>query len=219
MKRRDQAILAAPFSSALVFAQGSPGFADPIGWAPAWGWRAKHHDDDNDFHRGHHHHLHRYDQPDAVVITQPSAVMQPSHVNVPEADIGSCHGELLGTVVGPGVGAAAGSQIGKRNGQIATVIAGTVTGGLVGGSVGRSMDQADAQCLGQAMEHAQTGQTIAWRDPTQDADYRVTPTRTYQGRDGRYCREFTEAAVIGGQKQQVYGTACRQRDGSWQIQN
>lgn len=213
MTRRDQAVFAALLSSALLVSQIAPALADPPGWAPAWGWRAKHHDDDDDFHRGHHYyHHHRFDQPDTVVVTQPS------HVNVPELDIGSCHGELLGTVVGAGVGAAAGSQIGKGKGQIAAVIAGTVIGGLVGGSVGRSMDQADAQCLGQAMEHAQTGQTIAWRDPAQDADYRVTPTRTYQAQDGRYCREFTEAAVIEGQKQQLYGTACRQSDGSWQIQ-
>ena len=37
--------------------------------------------------------------------------------------------------------------------------------------------------------------------------------------DGGYCREYTRNVVIGGQVQHAYGTACRQEDGTWQIQN
>lgn len=33
-----------------------------------------------------------------------------------------------------------------------------------------------------------------------------------------YCREFTETIVVGGRKEQGYGTACLQADGAWQIQ-
>jgi surface antigen len=47
----------------------------------------------------------------------------------------------------------------------------------------------------------------------------VTPTQTFQTQDGRYCREYTADARIGGRVQQTYGTACRQPDGSWQIVN
>ena len=32
-----------------------------------------------------------------------------------------------------------------------------------------------------------------------------------------YCREYTRAIVIDGQKQEGYGTACLQPDGSWEI--
>ena len=32
------------------------------------------------------------------------------------------------------------------------------------------------------------------------------------------CREFTTTINIGGQQQQGVGTACRQADGSWLIQ-
>jgi len=34
---------------------------------------------------------------------------------------------------------------------------------------------------------------------------------------GRYCREFLQEVVIGGRKEQAYGTACRQPDGSWEV--
>lgn len=37
--------------------------------------------------------------------------------------------------------------------------------------------------------------------------------------DASYCREYTKDVVIGGVKQQSYGTACLQPDGSWQIVN
>jgi surface antigen len=32
-----------------------------------------------------------------------------------------------------------------------------------------------------------------------------------------YCREFQQQAAIGGEIREVYGTACRQPDGSWQV--
>jgi hypothetical protein len=38
----------------------------------------------------------------------------------------------------------------------------------------------------------------------------VTPTV-----NASYCREFNSTAVIGGREVPVYGTMCRQPDGSW----
>lgn len=35
--------------------------------------------------------------------------------------------------------------------------------------------------------------------------------------DEPYCREYTKQAKIGGKMQEVYGTACMQPDGSWEI--
>lgn len=32
-----------------------------------------------------------------------------------------------------------------------------------------------------------------------------------------YCREYTQTVQVGGVRQQGYGTACMQPDGSWQI--
>ncbi|MHB1241431.1 MAG: RT0821/Lpp0805 family surface protein, partial [Gammaproteobacteria bacterium] len=34
--------------------------------------------------------------------------------------------------------------------------------------------------------------------------------------NGRYCREYVTDVDVGGRKQQAYGTACRQPNGSWQ---
>ena len=33
--------------------------------------------------------------------------------------------------------------------------------------------------------------------------------------DSGPCREYTIDAIIGGKTEQIYGTACRQSDGSW----
>lgn len=187
----------------MLGAQIVPAAADPPDWAPAHGWRARHH----------HHEHYEHEDDDRVIVTQPRYIAVPRHGQ------GSCNRELLGTILGGGVGAAAGSQIGRGNGKIAAVIAGTIIGGLVGGSIGRSMDRLDVQCLGQALEHARTGQPVVWRDPDDDADYRVTPTRTFHAANGQYCREYTAVAGIGGREQQTYGTACRQPDGAWQIRN
>jgi len=35
--------------------------------------------------------------------------------------------------------------------------------------------------------------------------------------DNSYCREFTKNIIIDGKKQNAYGTACLQEDGSWKI--
>jgi surface antigen len=44
----------------------------------------------------------------------------------------------------------------------------------------------------------------------------MVPTRTYESAEGP-CREYSLDAEIGGKTEQVYGTACRQPDGSWRI--
>ena len=58
---------------------------------------------------------------------------------------------------------------------------------------------------------------LFWRDPSTGGTYTVTPLRTYPAPEGRYCREYQMDAIIGSRRQQVYGTACRQPDGSWQM--
>ena len=58
---------------------------------------------------------------------------------------------------------------------------------------------------------------VAWQNPDADAQYTVTPVRSYENRAGRYCREYITEAVIGGRTEKVYGTACRQPDGAWEL--
>ncbi len=138
---------------------------------------------------------------------------------VPPFDIGlgGCNRELLGSLLGGAAGGLIGSRIGDGRGQLAATAGGALLGLLVGGSIGRSMDELDQNCIGQALEHAGDGQQIAWDNPQTGAQYQVVPTRTVQGSDGRYCREYTATSVVSGRNQQTYGRACRQPDGSWQI--
>lgn len=130
---------------------------------------------------------------------------------------GTCSREVIGQIIGGGLGAAAGSQIGSGSGRLVAVAAGTIVGVLVGGEVGRAMDRQDALCVDQALENAPDGETIVWNSGRET--YRVTPTETAQLGDGRYCREYRAQSTVDGRETQVYGTACRQPDGSWQIVN
>ena len=144
----------------------------------------------------------------------------PAHgLPAPPIDLsaGTCSREILGQVIGGGLGAAVGSQIGGGNGRLVAVAAGTIIGVLVGGEVGRAMDRQDALCVDQALESAPDGESIVWNSGRQT--YRVTPTQTAQVDDGRYCREYRAQSSVDGRETQVFGTACRQPDGSWQIVN
>ena len=132
-------------------------------------------------------------------------------------DRGLMSSEILGGAVGGALGGYLGSRVGKGSGQLAATAAGALLGALVGSSIGRSMDAADQLCVGKTLEAAPDNQAIAWRNPDANAVYTVTPVRTFEDYSGRYCREYTTEAVVGGRTEQVYGTACRQPDGSWQL--
>lgn len=62
---------------------------------------------------------------------------------------------------------------------------------------------------------APIGETITWSEG--NASGNVTPTREGTSSAGRYCREFQHEVTIGGKREQSYGTACRQSDGSWEV--
>ncbi len=170
----------------------APTAAEPPPWAPAWGYRAK--------HKGKNKHR-----------------LQQAYVPPYDIGLGRCNRDLIVGLLGGAAGGLLGAQIGKGRGQLAAVAAGTLLGFLVGNNVGRSMDEADQTCLTQSLEHAEDGQEIAWNNPDSGARYQVTPTKTIEVAEGRYCREYTTTAVIGGKTQSTYGKACRQPDGSWRL--
>jgi surface antigen len=130
--------------------------------------------------------------------------------------------ESIGTLVGAGLGGLAGSQIGHGSGKLAATGAGVLLGGLLGNQVGRSLDRADRtyaeRTSQQALEYNPSGQSAEWRNPDSGNYGYVTPQRPYQDASGRFCREYQQTIYVGGQAQQGYGTACRQPDGSWQVQ-
>jgi surface antigen len=125
--------------------------------------------------------------------------------------------EVWGSVIGGAAGGLLGSAVGRGAGNTAAIIGGTVLGTLVGGSVGHSMDDLDRLRVAQALENVPSRQALAWQNPDTENRYEVEPLGTFKGQDGRYCREFQAKALIAGESQQIYGTACRQPDGSWEI--
>lgn len=219
------------FALVPMIAFNGPALADPSPWAQAHGYYKRlngydsdddggyaHGDSDSDSdgdHKRKHRNKHRHD-----------GYHDDVHDLLPWLAGGAvggylagnkCNREALGAVLGGVVGGVAGSRVGKGDGREVATIAGALVGALVGQSIGRHMDRTDQYCTGQVLEYATDRQTVGWHNPDAGTRYSVTPMNYYKSRDGRYCREYTSEATIGDQKQQIYGTACRQADGSWQI--
>jgi surface antigen len=125
--------------------------------------------------------------------------------------------QTQGTVVGGVIGGVLGSQVGGGSGKVIATVAGTLIGALVGSHVGGELDELDRYKTGQTLETARTGVSEEWVNPDSGAGYKVTPTRTYESDYGTPCREFIMDSKISGKSEQVYGTACRQNDGSWRM--
>ena len=131
--------------------------------------------------------------------------------------------QTLGTLIGAGLGGLAGSQIGSGTGQLAAIGAGVLLGGLLGSEIGQSLDQADRLYAEQnaqtTLESAPTGQSSSWANPDSGHSGSLTPTQTYLTSAGQHCREYHSTVTIDGRTEDVYGTACREPDGSWRFVN
>ena len=128
--------------------------------------------------------------------------------------------QAVGGLGGAALGGFLGSQFGSGTGQLAFTAAGAVLGGLAGSEIGRSLDENDrreAARANQLAQRAPIGQTIAWNNPDSGNYGSVTPTRDGTTSSGAYCREFQQTVTVGGRAQSGYGTACRQPDGSWEV--
>ncbi len=123
----------------------------------------------------------------------------------------------IGTVTGGVAGGLLGSTVGQGQGRVLAIAAGTLAGAFIGNKVGKSMDDTDRLKMNQALENNNPGQPAYWRNANTGASYRVTPVKNVSVNGNKYCREYRSTADIGGKQQQVYGTACRQPDGSWKI--
>lgn len=143
-----------------------------------------------------------------IVLTSASLV---SCANVTNQDVGTVTGAVAGGLLG--------SQFGKGGGQMLAIGIGTLAGAYIGGAIGRNMDETDRLRMTQAFENNRVGQPAYWQNDRTGARYTVVPTRDVAIDGNDYCREYRTTAVIAGKKQQVYGTACRQPDGSWKVVN
>lgn len=142
--------------------------------------------------------------------------------------LGGCASDTFGpkTTIGGLGGAAAGGLLGAASGgrhRGEKIAAGVIIGGLLGGALGNVLDQRDRELAQRnaqlALETAPTGSSSEWRNPDNGHYGSFTPTRTYQDGSGAYCREYQQTIIVGGERQQGWGTACRQPDGSWRIAN
>lgn len=124
--------------------------------------------------------------------------------------------EQSGALAGAAVGAAVGSTVGRGRGQALAVWLGAVVGATIGSAIGKHMDEQDRLRTSQILETKRSHTRTTWVNPDTQNTYTVTPTRTYTVAEGP-CREFTLDANIGGKTEEVYGTACRQADGSWKV--
>ncbi len=124
--------------------------------------------------------------------------------------------EQAGMVIGAVLGGVLGSNVGKGHGRTAAIIAGTMIGAAIGGNVGKSMDDTDRLKTAHSLETVRTGVPSTWVNPDSGNQYIVTPTRTYDDGPGP-CREYTVEATVAGKHDKLYGTACRQADGSWNV--
>ncbi|MCZ6608955.1 MAG: RT0821/Lpp0805 family surface protein [Alphaproteobacteria bacterium] len=132
-------------------------------------------------------------------------------------DRGTCNRTEVGAVIGGVAGGVLGSRIGKGDDKLAATIIGTIAGAVIGGYVGRSLDRADEACVGQVMEHANTGSKVIWTNPDTRTRYEVTPHSTFRRDDGRYCREYTAGVSLSRGGRTDAGLACRRSDGTWDI--
>jgi surface antigen len=199
-------VLAVPLAAALLMTSAAPLADPPWGrrhddaahggaryaggpppWAPAHGWRRKHAQ----------HNEARYVIPDLGI------------------EFGRCNRDVIGAVIGGAAGGVIGAQIGKVSSRTAGTIGGAIAGVLIGGAIGRSMDEADQACVAQTLEQASARHAVAWSNPV-GGHYRVLPLEGFEDHEGRICRDYRTTATIEGRQQEIYGTACRQPDGSWQ---
>ena len=125
----------------------------------------------------------------------------------------------MGTLAGGVAGGLLGSQFGGGTGQLVAIGVGTLAGAFIGNKLGQSMDEADEMKMNSTFENNSIGQPAYWQNQKTGASYTVTPTQNVTINGNQYCREYRSVAVVAGKRQQVYGTACRQPDGSWQVQN
>lgn len=186
------------------YGRGNSQAGGPPPWAPAHGWRS--HEDGGDYRRA----AQEDERSDARVAVSRG----PATVDV-GIQHGTCNREVIATVVGGVIGGVIGNQVGDaKNRDVATIL-GVVIGGVVGHEVGRSMDKSDQQCTGQALEQATDHQVVRWADKAQRGEYSVTPERTYQTSDGRYCRDYTAEYQGPNGVEREQASACRTEEGAW----
>ena len=127
-------------------------------------------------------------------------------------------GAVVGALTGGAMAYGLGQDSSKK--ELWTVL-GIGLGAMIGQNIGKQLDERDRYLMAQTFEHtmekAPTNSTGQWQNPDTGHGGTITPTNTIVT-NGTPCREFTQVVYIGGNPESAHGTACRQADGSWKIQ-
>lgn len=126
--------------------------------------------------------------------------------------------ESGGMIIGGILGGVLGHEIGSGHGRTIATIVGTMVGTSIGGNVGRSMDETDRLNVSRSLETVRTGVATSWKNPDTGNHYSMVPTSTIE-KGEQPCREYQIDATVGGKAEKIYGTACRNPDGSWKVEN
>jgi len=164
--------------------------ATPPPWAPAHGWRAK----DDPTYAGYS--GRNWDHDYGV-------------------QSGRCDREVVGALLGGIAGGVIGAEAGKDGGRAVAVVIGTVVGAAIGAEIGRRMDKTDRACTGHALELAEPGRSVTWRNPASGITYQLTPSEHQSSIDG--CRKFRLIATGSFGLSEGRATACTDDDGVWKL--
>ncbi len=210
------------------------GFADPPHWAKAKGHRKKHSDSEKHRYDTHHRRKHHDDQDDREDAeegevgywddpgegsTYPAPSFRapwPGYIGdnrLPVFRNGVCIPRPSAADAGAALGQGLASQV--TGGNTASAVLGGILGAALGSQIDGGTRAADEDCTYQVLEGAADRQRIAW-DADAATRYQVTPVRSFN-RNGLACRELVTQRVQGGRIRESHRTACRDRDGRWQI--
>ena len=111
----------------------------------------------------------------------------------------------------------------QGKGKIASTAVGTLLGAVIGSEIGKSLDRADQIAMERstqkALETSPSGKTLTWSNPDTGNSGTITPNNVHRNSAEQYCREYQQTVNIGNKTETAYGTACRQKAGSWKIVN
>ena len=130
--------------------------------------------------------------------------------------------ETVGLLGGAAAGGLVGSQFGGGSGKAIATTVGVFLGGMAGRSIGAQLDAADNRMMQNsfqtALERAPNNTKVQWDNPNTGNAGVTIPTSTRKTAEGKYCREYNHRVKVAGGLHNSYGLACRQPDGSWEIQ-
>ncbi|MCD6035447.1 MAG: 17 kD surface antigen [Rickettsiales bacterium] len=114
-----------------------------------------------------------------------------------------------------------GAALAPTEPPLSAVLADTLLGESLIASVGEKLNNMDVAYYNyasqRALETLKTRTAAEWKNPETGVNGVVTPDRTFQHENGRYCREYRQRIEVSGKPYESAGTACRNPEGIWEV--